>query len=91
MKKKIQPCLPQQLPLYSKAPNSKKLFDQLGLTAKDRKIATEALVSIASEAGVECLTAKIANDKALLQELTEITFSNKDMEVGCPDNWRPLY
>ena len=51
----------------------------------------EALVSIASEAGVECLTAKIPDDKALLQELTEITFSNEDMEVGCPDNWRPLY
>ena len=30
------------------------LFYQLGLTAKERKIATEALVSIASKAGVEC-------------------------------------
>ena len=67
------------------------MFDQLGLTAKERKIATKALVSIASRARVECLTAKIPDDKALLQELTEITFSNEDMEVGCPDNWRPLY
>ena len=30
----------------------KNLFDQLGLTAKERKIAMEALVSIASGAGV---------------------------------------
>ena len=51
----------------------KNLFDQLGLIAKERKIATEALVRIASRAGVECLIAKISDDKALLQELTEIT------------------
>ena len=37
----------------------KNLFDQLGLTTKERKIATECLVSIASGAGVECLSAKI--------------------------------
>ena len=34
----------------------KNLFDQLGLTTKERKIATEALVSTASCAGVECLS-----------------------------------
>ncbi|XP_030923006.1 uncharacterized protein LOC115949881 [Quercus lobata] len=45
----------------------KNLFDQLGLTAKERKVATEAL------------------------ESTEITFSNKDIEVGYPDHRRPLY
>ena len=33
----------------------KNLFDQLELTAKERKIATEALVSIAFGVGVECL------------------------------------
>ena len=67
------------------------MFDQLGLTAKERKIATEALVRIASGARVECLIAKISDDRALLQESTEITFSNKDMEVGYPDHRRPLY
>ena len=67
------------------------MFYQLRLTTKERKIVTEALVSIAFEAGVECLTAKIPDDKALLQEFTKITFSNEEMEVGCPDNWRPLY
>ena len=33
----------------------KNLFDQLGLTAKERNIATNALVSIAFGVGVECL------------------------------------
>ena len=69
----------------------KNLFDQLGLTMKERKIVTEALVSIASGAGVECLSVEIPEDRALLQESTEITFSDKDMEVGYPDHKRPLY
>ena len=63
----------------------------MGLTAKERKIATEALVSIASGAGVECLSAEMPEDRALLQESTEITFSSEDMEVGHPDHRRPLY
>ena len=42
-------------------------------------------MSIASGAGVECLTAEIPDDRALLQESTKITFSNEDMEVGYPD------
>ena len=49
----------------------------------------EALVSIASGAGVECLTAEIPDDRALLQESTKITFSNEDMEVGYPDQQGP--
>ncbi|XP_075633541.1 uncharacterized protein LOC142606008 [Castanea sativa] len=61
------------------------------LTAKEQKIATEALVSIASRAGVEYLSAEVADDRALLQESTEIIFSDEDMEVGCPDHRRPLY
>ena len=58
---------------------------------KERKIATKALVSIAPGEGVECLSAKVIDDRALLQESTEITFSNKDMEVGYLDHKRPLY
>ena len=30
-------------------------------------------------------------DRALLQESIEITFSSEDMEVGYPDHRRPLY
>ena len=63
----------------------------MGLTAKERKIAIEALVSIASEVGVECLSAEMPKDRALLQESTEITFSNEDMKVGHPNHRRPLY
>ena len=37
----------------------------MGLTAKERKIAIEALVSIASEARVECLSAEMPEDRAL--------------------------
>ena len=67
------------------------LFDQLGLTTKERKIVTEALVSITSGAGIECLSAEIPKDRALLQESTEITFSDEDMKVGYPDHRRPLH
>ena len=62
------------------------LFDQLRLTVRERNIATEALVSIAFGAGVECLSMEILDDRALLQESTKITFSNEDMEVGYPNH-----
>ena len=48
-------------------------------------------MSIATGVGVECLSAEIPNDRALLQESTEITFSDEDLEVGYPDHRRPLY
>ena len=64
----------------------KNLFDQLGLTVRERNIATEALVSITSGARVECLSMEILDDRALLQESTEITFNNEDMEVGYQDH-----
>lgn len=59
--------------------------------AKERKIATEALVSITSRARTECLSMEVTDDRALLLESSEITFSNEDMEVGYPDHRRPLY
>ena len=89
---KENPALPAAaITILQQSSKFKNLFDQLGLTTKERKIATEALVSIGSGAGVECLSAEIPEDRALLQELTEITFSDKDMEVGYPDHRRPLY
>ena len=69
----------------------KNLFDQLGLTTKERKIATKALVSIAFGAAVECLSTEIIDDIDLLQESTEITFSNEDIEVGYPNHMRSIY
>ena len=63
----------------------------MGLTANKQRIAIEALVSIASKTRIECLTTKVTDDKALLQEANEITFSDKDMEAGYSDHRRPLY
>ena len=61
------------------------------LIANKWRIAIEALVSIASGAGVECLAAEIRADEAFLQDTNEITFSNEDMEVGYSDHRRTLY
>ena len=63
----------------------------MGLTAKEPTIATEALVSIASGVGIECLTAEVVENRALLQESSEIIFSNEDIEMGYSDHRRPLY
>ena len=49
-----------------KSSKFKILFDQLGLMTKERRIATETLVSIASGTGIECLTAEEIDDRALL-------------------------
>lgn len=45
-------------------------------------MATEALVSIASGSGVECLAAEARADRAFLQDTNEITFNDEEMEVG---------
>ena len=37
------------------------------------------------------LILQVADDRALLQESSEITFSDEDIEVGYTDNIRPLY
>ena len=63
----------------------------MGLAAKKRKIATKALVSIASGARIEFLSVEVVDDRALLQESSEITFSNEDMKVWHLDHKRPLY
>ena len=49
------------------------------------------MVSITSTARVECLTAEFAGDRALLQESSEITFSDEHTEVGYSNHKRPLY
>ena len=86
------PALPTApIPTLQQSSKFKNLFNQLGLTTKERKIAMEALVSIASSARVECLFVEIPEDRALLQESIKITFSDEDMEVGYPDHKRPLY
>ena len=41
---------------------------------------------MASKEGIECLTAEVIDDRALLQDASEITFSDEDMEVGYLDH-----
>ena len=48
-------------------------------------------MSIAFGVGIECLSAEVADDKTLLQESSEITFSNEDIKVGYSDHKRSLY
>ena len=74
-----------------KNPRFKNLFNQLKFTANEWRIATEALVSIASGARVECLAVEIRADKAFLQDTNEITFSDEDMEIEYSDHRKPLY
>jgi len=63
----------------------------LEFTENERRMATKALVSIASKAGMECLITETWIDKAILQDTNKITFSDEDMEMGYPDHIRPLY
>ena len=66
---KENPALPTTvITTLQQSSKFKNLFDQLGLMTKERKIATEALVSIASGVGVESLSAEVTDDRALLQE-----------------------
>lgn len=69
----------------------KNIFDQLEFIANECKIAIEALLSIASEVRVDCLTTETRSNRAFLENTNEITFSDKDMEVGYLDHRRPLY
>ena len=47
-------------------------------------------MSIALGAGIECLIVVAIDDKALLQEINEITFSDEDVEVGYSNHRRPF-
>ena len=61
------PTLPTvAITTLQKSSKFKNLFHQLGLTVREQRIATKALVSIVSEAGIECLTVKVMDDRALL-------------------------
>ena len=80
------PCLRQQLPPCRKVPSSRTCFDQLGLTVNELRIAIKALVSMAFKEGIECLTTEVTDDRAFLQEASEINFSDENMEVRYSDH-----
>ena len=54
-------------------------------------MATKALVSNASRAKIECLTAETRSDRAFLKGTHEITFSDEDIKVRYPNHRTPLY
>ena len=67
------------------------LFNQLGFGLEARKVATESLMSIAIDLGMECFTVESHASQAFLEITNAITFTDEDMEVEHPDHRRPLY
>jgi hypothetical protein len=74
-----------------KSPKFRSLFDQLGLGAEARKMATRALVSIAAESSAQCFTAEAHASRTYLETTNAISFTDEDMEVQYPDHKHPLY
>ena len=74
-----------------RSPGFRALFNQLGFNEEARKVATEALVSIASNSGTYCLIAEDHASRAFLETTNAITFTNEDLEVQHLDHSRPLY
>ena len=66
-----------------KSPKFRSLFDQLGLGAEARKMATGVLVS--------AFTAEAHASWAYLETTNAISFTDEDMEAQYPDHKRPLY
>ena len=54
-------------------------------------MATEFLMSIAADSGIECFTAESHASRAYLETINAIIFTDKDMEVENSDHRRPLY
>lgn len=87
-----RPALPTlAITILQKSSQFKNLFDQLELMTDEQRIATKALVGIASRAGIEWLETENRADKAFLQDTNEIIFCDEDMEVGYLNHKRPLY
>ena len=59
--------------------------------ANERRMDMKALVSVASRARVECLTAETRSNRAFLEDINEITFKDEDMGVRYPDHRKTLY
>ena len=54
-------------------------------------MATESLISIVADSGMECFTAESHTSRAFLETTNAITFTDEDMEVEHPDHRIPLY
>ena len=82
---------PSTVRTLQKNPKFRSLFNQLGFRPKARRVATESLMSIAADSGMECFTAESHASRAFLETTNAITFTDEDMEVEHPDHRRPLY
>ena len=74
-----------------KNPKFRSLFNQLGFGPEARRVATESLMSIAADLGMECFTAESHASRAFLETTNAITFTDEDREVEHPDHRRRLY
>ena len=63
----------------------------MGFRPEARRVATESLISIAIDSGIECFTAESHASRAYLETTNAITFTDEDMEVEHLDHRRPIY
>ena len=63
----------------------------MGFRPEARRVATESLISIAIDSGIECFTAESHASRAYLETTNAITFTDEDMEVEHPDHRKPIY
>ena len=82
---------PNTVKTFQKKPKFKTLFNQLGFGPEVRRMATESLINIATDSGVECFTVESHASQAYLKITNAVTFTDKDLEVKLPDHHRPLY
>ena len=74
-----------------KNPKFKSLFNQLGFGPEASRVATESLMGIAADSGMECFTTESHANQAYLEITNAITFTDEDMEVKHPGHHRPFY
>uniref|UniRef100_A0A2N9GZP3 Peptidase A2 domain-containing protein n=1 Tax=Fagus sylvatica TaxID=28930 RepID=A0A2N9GZP3_FAGSY len=91
MDKEEEAPLESTIKELQKSPKFRSLFDQLGLGAKARKMATGALVSIAAKSNAQCFTAAAYASRAYLETTNAISCTDEDIEVQYLDHKRPLY
>ena len=82
---------PSTVRTLQKNPKFRSLFNQLGFGPEVRRVATESLMSIAADSGMECFTAESHASRAFLETTNAITFTGEDIEVEHLDHRRPLY
>ena len=82
---------PSTVRTLQKNPKFRSLFNQLGFGPEARRVATEFLMSIAADSGMECFTTESHASQAFLETTNAITFTDEDMEVKHLDHHKPLY